>query len=259
MNRGRIALQIDRLRQPLKKALHTAGRLSYDGVQINGRSDLRPSELTETALREIRRLLDDLNLRVGSIVLPTRLGIASRERIDGRVAAIQQVMEVASRLQARTLLTNLGPLPDEGSEDRSMLLEVIGQLASVGDRVGVELALCAAEVASAPLAKLWADVPEETVGVNLDPAELIRGGQSTKRFVELHGSRIKHVYASDAVAGISQGESLETELGRGTADFAVLLGLLEQYGYRGWTTVSARPSAEAEDELANALQFLRSL
>lgn len=258
MNEGRVALQLDRLGLPLKKALHTAGRLSYDGVQINARGDLRPSDLSETALREIRRLLSDLNLRVGSIVLPTRMGLASRERIDARIAAIEQAMRMASRLQVSTLVTNLGVASESDADDRSTAIEVISQLASLGDRVGVEIALSASETETQTLAEFMADLPRHTVGVSLSPAELVRRGRSTKQFIERLGPRVKHVYANDALGTARPGESIETELGRGATDFAELLGMLEEYNYRGWLTVTPRAGAADDEELGNAVRFLRS-
>jgi sugar phosphate isomerase/epimerase len=49
------------------------------------------------------------------------------------------------------------------------------------------------------------------------------------------------------------------ELGRGTADFPTLLGLLEEHAYRDWLTIERRHSSQPAEDIANAVQYLRSL
>ena len=76
---ARIAIATKCLAQPLKKALHTVGAMPCDGVQIDLRHELPESEVSDTGLRQLRKLLDDLNLRVGSAAFPTRRGFADPE------------------------------------------------------------------------------------------------------------------------------------------------------------------------------------
>ena len=74
MLRIRVGVALNCFRQPLKKALHTAAELGADAVEIDARTMLRPTDLSDTALRQIRKLLDDLNLTVCAISFPTRRG-----------------------------------------------------------------------------------------------------------------------------------------------------------------------------------------
>ena len=67
----KVAVQTKGLAQPLRKALHTAARLEAEGVQLDLRRELPAAELSGTGLRELRKLLDDLNLRVASTAFPT--------------------------------------------------------------------------------------------------------------------------------------------------------------------------------------------
>ena len=67
-------LCLESLRQPLKKALTTAAEMGADGVEINARTELRPSELSRTAVRHLKKMLADLNLQVSAIHFPTRRG-----------------------------------------------------------------------------------------------------------------------------------------------------------------------------------------
>jgi sugar phosphate isomerase/epimerase len=84
------------LKQPTRKALHTAARLGCEGVQFDARYEIRPEEMSETGIRHLRKLLDDLNLRVSSIALPSQRGYADAEGLQRRVETALETMRLAS-------------------------------------------------------------------------------------------------------------------------------------------------------------------
>jgi len=51
----------------------------------------------------------------------------------------------------------------------------------------------------------------------------------------------------------------EVELGRGSADFPELLGLLSEFNFRGWITIERRESPTPIPDIENAVAFLRAL
>ena len=57
----------------------------------------------------------------------------------------------------------------------------------------------------------------------------------------------------------SRGRGVEVQLGRGSVDFARLLAILEQHGYRGYVTIERREADDAVAEAADAVAYLRSL
>ncbi len=219
----KIALQTRCLAQGLKQALLTAARLGYEGVQIDAREELQPAELSATGLRQLRKMLNDLNLRVGSMAFPTRRGFASSEDLQRRIDATIAAMRMASRLGAGVLVVTPGPLPSADESMRSTLLDSLAVLATHGGRLGVLPALACPEAEPAELAELISALPEGLAGVDLNPADLIRQGQSPREFVGALGRRIVHVFANDAVSGLGGGAD-DVELGRGLADFPELLG-----------------------------------
>lgn len=79
------SVNLDTLRQPFKKAIVTAASLGAEAVEINAMTDVRPRDMGRTAIRHIRKLLSDLNLSVGSIHLPTKLGYGDLEFLDQRI------------------------------------------------------------------------------------------------------------------------------------------------------------------------------
>ncbi|MEX2025912.1 MAG: sugar phosphate isomerase/epimerase, partial [Pirellulaceae bacterium] len=70
----KIGVQLQSLRLPLRKALFAAQQLGAAAVEVDARKEVRPQEFTGTALRQFRKLLDDLNLRVCAVSFRTRHG-----------------------------------------------------------------------------------------------------------------------------------------------------------------------------------------
>jgi sugar phosphate isomerase/epimerase len=255
----RVAVQTKCLAQPLRQALHTASRLGAEGVQIDLREELAAAELSDTALRQLRKLLDDLNLRVGSTAFPTRRGYANPQDLERRLEATVEAMRAASRMAARVMLISLGPLPLPEAPERSTLLEAMTTLAMSGNRLGVQLGVQCPVAHPTDLKSFLDELPEGLVGVDLSPADLILNGQQPREYAEALGRHIVHVFANDAAGGLGGMPGSAVELGRGTVDFPELFGALEEQDYHGWITVERRHSPRPVEDVADAIQFLRSL
>jgi sugar phosphate isomerase/epimerase len=255
----RIAAQPRRFAQPFRKALHTAAALGCDGVQFDARNEVRPAELSETGLRQLRKMLDDLNLRVGSMSFPTRRGYADPTELDRRVQATVAAMKLAAQLKARVLVCDLGRVPEANSTAMSTLAEVVSALGGHGNRLGVQLAAQTRFDTFDQLASFLGQIPEGSLFLDLHPAKLLADGHSPSGFVSALGRHVAHVHATDGVRDFSTGRNLEVELGRGSADFPSLLGQLEEFEYRGWVTVERSDSEQIVEDVANAVRFLRAV
>jgi len=255
----KIATQTRCFAQSLKKALHTAAGLECDGVQLDARTELQPAELSETGLRQLRKMLSDLNLRVGSVAFPTRRGYSNRVDLQPRLEATRAAMRMASQLGARILIGNLGPLPDKESPDeRATLVDALQSLAVYGNREGVLLVVQTTE-SPQKLVDFLATLPEGILALDLHPARLIAQGESPAEFVTTAGKYLAHVHAVDGVYDLASRSGVEVELGRGSADFPELLGMMEEFGYRDWLTIERRASQQPLEDIGNAVKYLRSL
>jgi sugar phosphate isomerase/epimerase len=256
----KIGIQTRSLRQPLKQALHTAARLGAEGVEIDARSELPPGEMSRTGMRELLKLLSDLNLRVSAVAFPTRRGYDVPDDLERRVFATQAAMRFAVDLGTDVVINRIGHIPDGADDPRFVrLVEALTALGIYGERVGARLAAQTANESPQQLARLIAAVPEHTVGVDLHPGELILAGHSPQEAVDALGKHVLHVHASDAVRDFGSGRGRNVELGRGSADLPELLGRLTEFGYRGWVTVESRDAADPASEMENAVAFLREL
>lgn len=256
----RIGIQTRSLRQPLRRALETAARLGADGVEIDARGELPASQLSQTAIRQLRKMLDDLRLRVSAISFITRRGYDALEDLDRRVLATQAAMKFARSVGADAVVNRVGRVPQDGDSARfTQLVDVLTGLGAYGERVGARLAAQTGSESGADLARLLAALPDGAVGVDFHPSGLIHGGHDPQEALAALGRSVIHVHACDAVRDPSRNVANEVDLGRGTTDFPAVLARLEEYDYRGWLTVERQNAAEPVVQIGNAIAFLRSL
>jgi sugar phosphate isomerase/epimerase len=257
----KIAVQTRSLRQPLRAAVASVARLGADGVEIDARRELLPAELSQTGLRQIRKLLGDFNLKVSAIAFPTRRGYDVPDDLERRVLATQAAMRMAYELEAGVVINRVGHVPaDSGDEAWRRLVDVLTVLGAYGERVGARLAAQTGDGDPAHLARLIAALPEATVGVDLHPAGLIQSGFSPEQAVAELGRYVMHVHACDAVRDSSAGMASEVTLGRGQADMPALLArLTAQFDYRGWVTIERRDVVDPHAEIENGIAYLRAL
>lgn len=256
----KLAIALGGLRLPLKKALATAGRLGVQAVELDGRGEINPQEITQTGIRQIKKLCEDHRLAIAAVEFRTRRGYHVADELGRRVTATKAAMKLASALGARIVVNQVGRVPDdEKGGDWQTLVEVLADLGSYGQHVG---ALLAAETGSedpARLRKLLDTLPAGSLLVALNPGNLIINGFATLAAVELLGSEIAYLRARDGVRDLAQGRGIEVQLGRGSADFPALLGALEQRGYRGYVCITGDPPGEPVEAFSQAADYLRSL
>ncbi len=104
----KIGVELASFGLPLKKALHPAARRGCGGVKIDARREVRPSEMSGTALRQFRKLLEELDLRVSSVAFPTRRGYDDADDLEARIAATKAAMKFAYQIGARAVVGQVG-------------------------------------------------------------------------------------------------------------------------------------------------------
>ena len=256
----RVGIQLSSLRQPFNKALLTAARLGADAVEIDARFEVKPSEFTRTGIRQLRKTLDDHNLRVCAVRFPTRRGYDDLRDLDQRVQATKQAMQFAYDLGSAVVVNQIGRVPEnEESPAWQTLLEVLTDLGRHGQRVGATLAAETGTESGDDLARLIDALPTGSLAVTFDPGNLIINGFSAHDAILAVGRHVVHVHAKDAVRDLAQGRGLETPLGRGSVDFPELIGVLEEYNYRGAFAIEREHAQDPVTEIGQAVQYLRCL
>jgi sugar phosphate isomerase/epimerase len=256
----KIGIQLAGLRLPFKKALHTAADLGAQAVEIDARREVHPHELGQTGLRQLRKMLDDRNLRVSAITFRTRRGYNVSEGLDRRVAATKEAMKFAYDMGAAVVVNHIGRVPHEPQgPEWDLLVQVLSEIGHYGQHVGVWLAAETGSEDGADLARLIAALPPGSLAVNLDPGNLVVNGFSVRGAIQTVGPHVMHVHAKDGVRDLAQGRGVEVPVGRGSVDFAELIGSLEEHEYRGYYTIERENSPDPVFEIGQAVKYLRSL
>jgi sugar phosphate isomerase/epimerase len=256
----KLGVELASLRMPLKKGLLTARDLGAEAVEIDLRGELSAEDLTRTGVRHVRKMLDDLNLRVSAVAFRTRRGYATLQDLEPRIEATKRALATAYELGTNAVVNSIGSIPPDGdAAAMSTLLDALAELGRYGQKVGAFLAAETGANSGEQLATLIERLPASAIGIDFNPAKLILEGHSPRAAVEALAPHVLHVHATDATRDLSVGRGIEVPLGQGNADFPELLGVLEEQQYRGYITVARHETDHPLTDVRQSLMFLRNL
>jgi len=256
----KVGVQLASLKLPFKQALLTAARMQADAVEIDLRSDLPAGELSRSAIRQLRKMLDDLNLRISAASFRTRRGYHIVDDLDRRVEATKQAMSLAYDLGASVVVNHIGRVPLESDQLAwNTMLQSLADIGRHGQRVGATLAAETATESGEQLAGLIKALPPGSIGVDFNPGLLVLNGQSPREAAAALAEHVLHVHATDATRDVAQGRGFLVPLGRGSVDYSEILAILEERQYRGYLTIERSDSDDPEFEISQAVKYLRSM
>jgi sugar phosphate isomerase/epimerase len=256
----KIALRTACYGLPLPKSLALASRAGAAAVEIDARNELKPAEMSSTAIRQIRKILDDRQLKVAAVAFPTRRGYDVEADLDRRVDATKAAMKMACELGASVVINQIGFTggEEEDSQPGPLLMEVLSELGVFGQHVGCLLTAETGAESGASLRRVVNALPVGTLGVTYNPGNLIINGFSASEAIDDLGPHIHHVRAKDGTRDLAQGRGIAVPLGRGSVDWPNVFASLEDHAYRGWFALEASQPG-AIDEIEQAMEFLRNL
>ena len=122
----KVAIRLDGLMRPgplnpalMRRTLAKAASMGAQAVELCGRKCVPVSDLSDTAVRSLRKMLDDLNLRVAAIRFQTRHGYDRIDGLERRIDATKQAMRAAYRLGAPLVINQIGKIPAEPERETS--------------------------------------------------------------------------------------------------------------------------------------------
>lgn len=254
----KVAVRLDSLKLPLRKALEAAASISADAVELDARNAVRASELSNTGIRQLKKMLEDYNLKVAALRFQTRRGYDNPNDLQQRVEATKATMQLAYRLGTNLVINQIGMVPpSEDDPNWSSLRSVIEDLGRYGARVGAFLAAETGAESGERLASVIDGADDAFVAVALNPGQLIINRHSVAEAVTALKHRIGVVCAVDGVLDLAAGRGISVPLGQGSADFPELIGMLEDVEYRGYYIVGRADSSG--EELVQGVGYLRGL
>jgi len=256
----KIGIQLASLRLPFKKALHTAARLGACAVEIDARREVQIGQLSQSGIRHLRKLLDDVNLQVCALTFQTRRGYGVEADLERRLDATKQAMTAAFAIGAPVVVNQIGQVPGEpGGDQWDLLVESLADLGRHGEHVGAPLAARTGSEEGGDLIRLIDAIPGGVVGVDFDPGQLMIHGFSPSAAIAALAPHVLHVHVRDAIRDLAQGRGLEVPVGSGAVDLAELLGILQEQNYRGAFTLQRDQATDPVAEMGAAIEYLRAL
>jgi sugar phosphate isomerase/epimerase len=256
----KLGIQIASLGLPLQRAVPLVAEWGVQAIELDARRGFTAEEASQTALRQLRKMLSDHGLRVSAIAYPTRRGYDDPDELERRVDGTRWAMQLAGALGARVVINRVGELPPsaEGVHWDTMR-QVLHDLGRYGQRVGSLLAAETGADDPSLLARLIESLPTGTLGVDLNPGNLLVHNHAPLEAVKTLGPHILHVHVTDGVRDRARGRGERVSLGRGMADWPALLGALEEQDYRGDFTIERQGAADPAYELKAAVSYMRNL
>lgn len=253
------AIHLESLRLPLKSAIATAASIGADAIEINARTQLRPAEMTRTAVRHFKKTLADFNLKVASIHFPTRRGYATAEALEQRIEATKAAMTMAYELGCNVVVNQIGRIPETDNDAFNTITQALSDIGNHGNRCGAKLAAQTGIDDGETMKHLIDRLPVGSLEIDFDPAGLMFHNHNVGDAMKILAPHVAHVRTRDAVEDLSQGKRVEVQLGRGSVDWAQLLGLLEEKNYSGYLTVQRDAESDAVIQCAQSLEYLTQL
>ena len=235
---------LDTLRQPFKAAIVTAAKLGADAVEINGRTEIKAEELSQTGIRHIRKLLSDLQLSVSAIHFQTNYGYGDLQLLDRRIEGTKATLTMAYELGCNVVVNRIGKVTADASDpSRITMVQALSDIGNYSQKAGAWLAARTGGDDGELLKELIDALPVQSLGIDFDPAELMINGHAPTETMQMLAPHVMSCRVRDAVTDLSLGRGVETPLGKGAVDWPALLGVLEQKSYGGYFTVHQENAA----------------
>jgi L-ribulose-5-phosphate 3-epimerase len=258
MKRLKIAIYLDSLGLPLRRALQEAERLGVVGVQVDAAGALGPDTLSQTGRREFQHLLRAHNLELTALGCPLRHGLDVPENQEGRIDRVRKVLSLSFDLGPRVVVIQPGRIVEDDKDPRFVLMsEALLALGQYGDRVGASLAVETGLEPGDVLRGFLDRLDTGSLGVNLDPANLLVHGFDPYASARVLVGKILHAHAKDARQAGTSRVAQEVPLGHGDIDWMQYLAVLEEVDYRGWLTVERESGDNRLADVAAGVAFLR--
>lgn len=260
MTNLKIGIRLESLGLPLRKALQHVASLGVRGVQVDAAGELSPKKISETGRREFRHLLHAYNLELTAVGCPLRRGLDVSEDQQQRIEHVCNVMSLSFDLGPRRAIVQAGRVPEDPATPRAALLrDSLLALARHGDRMGTTLALETGLEAGTELAAYLGQFDTGSLGVNLDPANLLLNAFDIVESTRALQGKIIHVHARDASTARANALAQEVALGHGDIDWMQFLGVLEEVEYRGWIAIERESGDNRVADISSGVGFLRRL
>lgn len=274
-----IGIIIDSFRTDVKSAVKKAAKLGADGIQVySTNGEMAPENLTPEKRREFLKLVKDNGLKISALCGDLGCGFHRPEKNPALIEKSKRILDLAKDLETNIVTTHIGVVPANKDNPRyEIMRSACRELADYADSIDARFAVETGPETSLVLKNFLDSLNSKGVSVNLDPANLVMvTGDDPVQAVYNLKDYIVHTHAKDGIKlydkdpeiiyGLKPDSSLvtsasfeETPLGKGNVPFRKYLEALEDIGYRGFLTIEREAGDKPEEDIAEAVKFLRGV
>ncbi len=294
----RLAVATEDFGQPLRQAILQAAQCPVQGLRLNARTEVRPDEFSDTALRQLKHTVEEHQLRVAGLMYSSRHSLLDPLHLDQRLDGIRAAMMLVRKLGTTELLVRVGRIPDPdqslpqpsgnapsnedveslrnpfsfapaanspgttaiASEAREfeLLCDIVNDLTAYGSRHGATLQLQLAAFDTERIAQLLSCVTAGSVSLVFDPATCLMTGGSPVKLFRHLYRHVGYVRARDAQKDVDGG-GIEMPLGDGSVDWTELLPTLVEAEFCGWVCVERTGGDQRDEDVRSAVRRIRQL
>ncbi|MEZ0537458.1 sugar phosphate isomerase/epimerase family protein [Caldicellulosiruptoraceae bacterium PP1] len=278
-----IGVMVDSFRVDIKEGIKKAQKLGAQGIQIYAVSGfMDPDNLSKVYRKELLDYIKSHGLVVSALCGDLGgHGFTRREDNKYKIEKSKKIMDLAKDLETDVVTTHIGVIPEDENHPRYKILqEACEELGEYAQSVGAYFAIETGPEKAATLKKFLDSLQSKGVRVNYDPANLVmvtdddpvQGVYTLKDYiVHTHakdGIIIKKtdpeiIYNFFAEGGIEdfrlEDYFKEVPLGKGQVNFPNYIKALRDIGYKGFLTIEREVGENPENDIKEAIDFLKSL
>ena len=294
----RLAVATEDFGQPLRQAILLAARNPVQGLRLNARTEVRPEEFSDTALRQLKHSVEEHQLRVAGLMYSSRHSLHDPQHLDQRLDGIRAAMMLVRKLGTTELLVRVGRIPDPDQQQPEparggptnedvdslrnpfsfapttqalmstsgppearqfeLLCDIVNDLIAYGSRHGAPLQRQLAAFDVERITRLMSRTVAGPVSLVFDPATCIMTGGSPVRLFRDLYRHVGYIRARDAQKDVDGG-GIEMPLGDGSVDWTELLPTLEEAEYSGWFCIERTGGDQRDEDVRSAVQRIRQL
>lgn len=176
--------------------------------------------------------------------------------------AARELAQIAAELGIGLVTFHAGFIPDDPHHPRwDVIVHRLREVAELFGERGTQVALETGQESAAALLGVLDVLARERVGVNFDPGNLILYGSGDPiKALRLLAPRVMQVHVKDALPALQAGSwGTEVPVGRGTVDWAALLGGLRQCPEVTALIIECEAGTERVADVAEARRFLEAI
>lgn len=195
---------------------------------------------------------------------PGTLGLVPDAYRAIRLEELKKGADFAHRLGVHDMATHVGFVPEQpcysGYRD---LVSVVRDIAQYCAKYDISFNFETGQETPVTLMRLFSDVGEENLGVNLDPANLILYGRGNPiDALDIYGDKIRgvHVKDGDYPNGDFHRLGKQKVVGEGSVNFPIFLPKLLKNGYKGDLYIEREITGkERAEDIKKTIKYIKQL